>query len=78
MRAAACSRTSATNISTSSSKLMDVRIVKADHDQITVFTSSGTQLVGTQAGVLSSSPTGTITAAQAVEFRPVARAGSAP
>jgi flagellar hook-associated protein 1 FlgK len=46
------------------SKLMNVRVVKGDNDQVSVFTSTGTQLVGAQAGQLSFSPTGTITAAQ--------------
>ena len=46
------------------SKLMNVRIVQDSNNQISVFTSTGTQLVGTQAGFLSFSPTGTIMAAQ--------------
>lgn len=44
------------------SKLMNVRVVRGDHDQVSVFTSTGTQLAGTQAGQLNFTPTGTITA----------------
>jgi flagellar hook-associated protein 1 FlgK len=46
------------------SKLMNVRVVQGDQGQISVFTSTGTQLVGTQAGQLSFTPTGTLTATQ--------------
>jgi flagellar hook-associated protein 1 len=46
------------------SKLMDIKTVQGDNNQITVFTGSGTQLVGTQAAQLQFSPTGSITAAQ--------------
>jgi len=46
------------------SKLMNVRVAQDSNNQISVFTSTGTQLVGTQAGQLSFSPTGTITATQ--------------
>jgi flagellar hook-associated protein 1 FlgK len=46
------------------SKLMNVRVVKGDQGQLSVFTSNGTQLVGTQAGQLSFTPLGTITASQ--------------
>jgi flagellar hook-associated protein 1 FlgK len=46
------------------SKLMNVRVVQDSNNQISVFTSTGTQLVGTAAGQLSFSPTGTITATQ--------------
>jgi flagellar hook-associated protein 1 FlgK len=46
------------------SKLFDIRTVKSDNDVITVFTTSGTQLVGTQAAQLQFSATGSITAAQ--------------
>jgi len=46
------------------SKLMNVRVVQDSNNQISVFTSTGTQLVGAQAGQLSFTPTGTITATQ--------------
>ncbi len=46
------------------SKLMDVRVVPTDQGQISVFTSTGTQLAGTQAGKLSFDPAGTLTADQ--------------
>ena len=35
------------------SKLMDVRVVKGDNNQVTVFTTSGVQLAGTNASTLS-------------------------
>jgi len=43
-------------------QLMDVRVVENDHHQITVFTNSGIQLVGTQASSLTFDPQGTMTA----------------
>ncbi|MFZ0845453.1 MAG: flagellar hook-associated protein FlgK [Pseudolabrys sp.] len=43
------------------SKLMDIRVVQGSNNQVSVFTGSGAQLVGTQASQLSFSPTGTIT-----------------
>ena len=46
------------------SKLFDIRTATSGNDVITVFTTSGTQLVGTQAAQLQFSPTGSITAAQ--------------
>ncbi len=46
------------------SKLMDVRVVAGDQGQVSVFTSTGTQLVGAQAGVLNFTPVGTLTANQ--------------
>ena len=46
------------------SKLMNVRVVQDSNNQISIFTSTGTQLVGAQAGQLSFSPTGTITPTQ--------------
>jgi len=46
------------------SKLMNVRVVSGDQGQISVFTSTGTQLVGAQAAQLSFNPTGTLTATQ--------------
>jgi len=45
-------------------KVMDIRIVQGNHNQVTVFTGSGTQLAGTQASQLSFNSTGTITTAQ--------------
>ncbi|MGH6727984.1 MAG: flagellar hook-associated protein FlgK, partial [Pseudolabrys sp.] len=45
-------------------KLMDIRVVQGSNDQVTVFTGSGTQLVGTQAAQLNFNATGTVTAAQ--------------
>ena len=45
-------------------KLMDVRVVTGEKGQVSVFTSTGTQLVGTEAGQLTFTPTGTITAKQ--------------
>ena len=46
------------------SKLMNVRVVQDSNNQISIFTSTGTQLVGAQAGQLSFAPTGTITPTQ--------------
>jgi flagellar hook-associated protein 1 FlgK len=46
------------------SKLMDIRIVPGTHNQVTIFTGSGTQLAGTQAAQLSFNAAGTITASQ--------------
>jgi flagellar hook-associated protein 1 FlgK len=43
------------------SKLMDIRVVPGDFNQVTVFTGSGTQLVGAQPVTLSFTPQGTIT-----------------
>jgi len=45
-------------------KLMDIRVVQGSNNQVTVFTGSGTQLVGTQAGQLNFNATGTVTATQ--------------
>lgn len=44
------------------SELLDVRVVAGDHDQINVFTTSGVQLVGTQASQLQFNAQGTMTA----------------
>ncbi len=44
------------------SKLMDVRVVKGDNKQVAVFTTSGVQLVGTQAATLSFDAHPTVTA----------------
>lgn len=42
------------------SQLMDINVIKGDHNQITVFTNSGIQLVGTQASKLNFDAKGTI------------------
>jgi flagellar hook-associated protein 1 FlgK len=44
------------------SQLMDINVVAGDHNQVSVFTTSGTQLVGNQAAQLSFNAFGTITA----------------
>ncbi len=41
---------------------MDIRVIKGDNRQVTVFTTSGVQLVGTQASTLSFDPHPTVTA----------------
>ena len=43
------------------SQLMDIRTVTNDLNQVTVFTNSGVQLVGTEASKLSFNPQGTMT-----------------
>ena len=43
------------------SSLMDIRTVVNDLNQVTVFTNSGVQLVGTEAAQLSFNPQGTVT-----------------
>jgi flagellar hook-associated protein 1 FlgK len=45
------------------SNLMNVRVVQGSNNQVTVTTTTGVQLVGTQASQLSFSPTGTMSAA---------------
>ncbi len=45
------------------SQLMDINIIKGDQNQLNIFTTSGIQLVGTQASELSFNAQGTITAA---------------
>jgi flagellar hook-associated protein 1 FlgK len=45
------------------SQLMDIRIVENEQNQITVFTNSGVQLVGSDAAQLSFNPQGTVSAA---------------
>ncbi|HEU5019074.1 MAG TPA: flagellar hook-associated protein FlgK [Pseudolabrys sp.] len=42
------------------SKLMDIRVIAGDHNQVTVFTTSGVQLVGAQASTLSFDAQGTM------------------
>jgi flagellar hook-associated protein 1 FlgK len=44
------------------SQLMDITVVQNDHNQITVFTHSGLQLVGTGASKLAFDPQGSMTA----------------
>jgi flagellar hook-associated protein 1 len=44
------------------SQLMDINVVQGDHNQVSVFTNSGVQLVGTQAAQLSFDAQGTVTA----------------
>ena len=46
------------------SQLMDIRVAQGSNNQVTVFTGSGVQLVGTQAAQLNFSQAGTMTAAQ--------------
>ncbi len=43
------------------SQLMDIRVVTNNMNQVTVFTNSGVQLVGTEAAKLSFNPQGTVT-----------------
>jgi flagellar hook-associated protein 1 len=43
------------------SKMMDIRVVKNDNNQVSLFTISGMQLVGSQAGTLSFDAQGTMT-----------------
>lgn len=43
------------------SKLMDIRVIAGDHNQVTVLTTSGVQLVGAQASTLSFDAQGTMT-----------------
>ena len=44
------------------SQLMDIKVVPTDHNQVSVFTNSGIQLVGTQASQLSFDDKGGLTA----------------
>lgn len=44
------------------SKLMDINVINADHNQVAIYTNSGVQLVGTEASVLSFDPQGTMSA----------------
>ncbi len=43
------------------SRLMDIKVVKTDHNQINIFTNSGVQLVGVDAATMSFDTQGTIT-----------------
>ncbi len=45
------------------SQLMDINVIKGDQNQLSVFTTSGVQLVGTQAAQLSFNAQGAVTAA---------------
>jgi flagellar hook-associated protein 1 FlgK len=45
------------------SQLMDIKVIQNNSNQVTVFTNSGTELVGTQASTLSFNAQGSITAA---------------
>ncbi len=44
------------------SRLMDIRVVQTDRNQVNVFTNSGYQLVGTSAATLAFDPHGSLTA----------------
>jgi len=55
------------------SKLMDINVVQGDRSQINIFTSSGTQLVGTQAAKLTFDAVGTITPASQWSADPTQR-----
>ena len=44
------------------SQLMDIRVAHGSNNQVSVFTTSGTELAGTQASQLSFNATGTVTA----------------
>ena len=55
-------RTSATSTSTSSPQLMDINVIQGDHNQVTLFTNSGIQLVGIEASHLSFDAQGSMTA----------------
>jgi flagellar hook-associated protein 1 FlgK len=56
------------------SQLMDINVVKGDNNQISVFTKSGAQLVGTQAATLNFDAKGTMTAASTWNADPTKRA----
>jgi flagellar hook-associated protein 1 len=55
------------------SQLMDINVVQGDHNQVSVFTNSGVQLVGTQAAQLSFDAQGTVTAASQWSADPTKR-----
>ena len=55
-------RISATTTSTSSPQLMDINVIQSDHNQVTLFTNSGIQLVGIEASHLSFDAQGSMTA----------------
>ncbi len=54
-------------------KLMDVKVIASDHDQINIFTNSGIQLVGTQASQLAFDATGMVTPAARWDADPTKR-----
>ena len=56
------------------SELMDIRTVENEFHQVTIFTNSGIQLVGTQASRLAFDPQGTITPNAAWSADPALRA----
>jgi flagellar hook-associated protein 1 FlgK len=56
------------------SQLMDVRVIPNDHNQVTVFTNSGVELVGTRASQLAFDPQGTMTPAAQWSEDPTLRA----
>jgi flagellar hook-associated protein 1 FlgK len=45
-------------------KLIDIRVVTGDNNQVSVFTASGYQLAGTQASQLAFTPRGSVTASE--------------
>jgi flagellar hook-associated protein 1 FlgK len=51
-------------------QLMDIRVASGDHNQVTVFTGSGYQLVGSQASQLTFSASGSISANQQLTATP--------
>lgn len=55
------------------SQLMDIRVVTNDANQVTVFTNSGVQLVGTEASTLSFDTHGTITPSTVWDADPTKR-----
>lgn len=55
-------------------QLMDIRVVATDYNQVTVFTNSGVQLVGTEASHLRFDPQGTMTAGAEWSADPLKRA----
>ncbi|MBI1204659.1 MAG: flagellar hook-associated protein FlgK [Rhodopseudomonas sp.] len=42
------------------SQLMDINVIQGDHNQLSIYTNSGIQLVGTQASTLAFDPHGTL------------------
>lgn len=54
-------------------QLMDINVVKGDNDQVTVFTNSGVQLVGSQASTLKFDPQGTMSALSKWDADPTKR-----
>jgi flagellar hook-associated protein 1 FlgK len=56
------------------SQLMDIRVITGDHNQVTVFTNSGIQLVGTEASRLSFDAKGTMMPASQWTNDPATRA----